>query len=254
MKKLSSLALSLSIHIFLIIATTMLYISVEKKLEAAEMKNKKSLCINLKNYRPTRGTPQKVVTKKSKKKKRKKKKRKYVKKKEIHRQNLLESKKEKKQPKNSFQSTHKEMKQSNVQKVKQPQRKCLQNQRNRSIKQITQPAMQTNEQNQSSVYVKREEIDYSIKYLSEHSNKIRELISKNLYYPRKARKRHLQGTVRIMFSLTASGKVNTIEVVSSNSRLLSNAAISTIRNIQDKIPTPSENITITVPIVYKLIE
>ena len=89
-------------------------------------------------------------------------------------------------------------------------------------------------------------------YLQEHIAKIAELLRENLYYPRRARKRGIVGEVNVKFTLSRDGEVHSIEIISSNSEILSRAAIRTIENSSGEFPKPSEELTLHVPINYEL--
>lgn len=89
-------------------------------------------------------------------------------------------------------------------------------------------------------------------YVDEHLQKISELLSKNLYYPRSARKRNIQGDVVVRFLLSKNAAITNIEVVSSESEILSRAAVQTIKNLSGKLPLPPENLLLNVPISYRL--
>lgn len=89
-------------------------------------------------------------------------------------------------------------------------------------------------------------------YISEHLKKISQLLSENLYYPRSARKRNIQGAVIVKFKLSTSAKVSKIEIVSSKSEILSRAAIKTIENLSGSFPRPPQELLLHVPITYKL--
>ncbi|MDF1876448.1 energy transducer TonB [Sulfurimonas sp. SAG-AH-194-L11] len=89
-------------------------------------------------------------------------------------------------------------------------------------------------------------------YIDENIAKIIALLQENLYYPRRARKRGIQGEVIVRFSLSADAKVSNIEVLSSQSDVLSRGAIQTIKNIDSKLPKPKQSITFNLPISYRL--
>lgn len=89
-------------------------------------------------------------------------------------------------------------------------------------------------------------------YVNQHLAKISELLQENLYYPRRARKRGVQGEVIVKFDLSTQAEVSNIEVISSSSKILSRGAIKTIQNLSMKFPKPEEKLTLSVPIAYKL--
>jgi len=89
-------------------------------------------------------------------------------------------------------------------------------------------------------------------YKSNNLSKIAKLLQENLYYPRRARKRGIEGKVVVRFVLQKDATVNNIEVVSSKSAILSRGAVKTIDNLSGKFPKPDEVLTLTVPISYYL--
>jgi protein TonB len=90
------------------------------------------------------------------------------------------------------------------------------------------------------------------KYVEDNLAKIIELLQENLYYPRRARKRGVEGEVIVKFKLSTTSEVSNIKVLSSNSDILSRGAIRTIENLSFKFPKPSEDLDLKVPIYYKL--
>jgi len=93
---------------------------------------------------------------------------------------------------------------------------------------------------------------YQKEYLDQHLNKIRELIAANIYYPRKARRRHIEGKVILRVILTQNGKIKQMEVVTSVSPTLSHAAKQVMIMIEDQLPHPKEEIDLTIPFIYQL--
>ncbi|EDZ61547.1 siderophore-mediated iron transport protein TonB [Sulfurimonas gotlandica GD1] len=89
-------------------------------------------------------------------------------------------------------------------------------------------------------------------YMQEHIAKIIQLLQDNLYYPRRARKRGTVGEVMVKFTLSTDAVAHSIKVVSSNSEILSRAAIKTIEELSGKFPKPSEVLILHVPINYSL--
>ncbi|QOP45248.1 TonB family protein [Sulfurimonas paralvinellae] len=81
---------------------------------------------------------------------------------------------------------------------------------------------------------------------------IAKLLQKNLSYPRRARKRGIEGEVIVKFTLKTNAEVTDIEIVSSKSDVLSRGAVKTLENLSGKFPKPDEALTLTVPIDYKL--
>jgi periplasmic protein TonB len=89
-------------------------------------------------------------------------------------------------------------------------------------------------------------------YIDKNIQKIRELIVENLYYPLRAKRQGIVGKVIVKFHLSKDSNVNGINVVSSDNEILSRAAIKTIENLSNKFPSPQNEITLHVPIIYKL--
>jgi len=90
------------------------------------------------------------------------------------------------------------------------------------------------------------------KYVDENLVKIAQLLQENLYYPRRARKRGVQGEVLVKFNLSQNAEVTNVKVLSSKSDILSRGAIKTINDLSFKFPKPKEKLTLSVPILYKL--
>ena len=114
----------------------------------------------------------------------------------------------------------------------------------------TQPIEHLEEEPLESIQEKESRL--AQEYMNENIKKISKLLSENLYYPRSARKRNIQGKVMVKFKLSRSAKAYDIEVTSSQSEILSRAAIRTIENLSEKFPSPQEELILHVPITYKL--
>ncbi|CAI6149199.1 MAG: hypothetical protein SPLUMA2_SPLUMAMAG2_00915 [uncultured Sulfurimonas sp.] len=89
-------------------------------------------------------------------------------------------------------------------------------------------------------------------YIDENIKKIIALLQENLHYPRRARKRGIQGEVLVRFTVSVEAQISNIVVISSNSDILSRGAVQTINNIDNKLPKPEQEITFNVPISYTL--
>ena len=89
-------------------------------------------------------------------------------------------------------------------------------------------------------------------YKEKNLAKIAQLLQENLYYPRRARKRGIEGEVIVSFTLTKDAKVTAIKVLSSQSDILSRAAKKTLEELSGEFPKPDEKLTLTVPITYNL--
>lgn len=96
------------------------------------------------------------------------------------------------------------------------------------------------------------EIKEEDEYLKEHIAIITKLLQDNLYYPRSARKRAIEGNVVVKFKLLPNASVAYITVLKSPSEVLSRGAIQTIENISSKFPKPKKELILEVPISYKL--
>ena len=92
----------------------------------------------------------------------------------------------------------------------------------------------------------------SNEYASINIDKLRKRIANALYYPRKARRRHIEGIVKVQFTLTTKGNITNIHIVDTPNNTLSKAALKTLQNIKNFSPKPSKNIIINLPISYKL--
>lgn len=90
------------------------------------------------------------------------------------------------------------------------------------------------------------------RYFEAHLAVISELLQKNLYYPRMARKRGITGEVVVAFELSVEGEVAHIDVTSGEKSILNDAAVRTVERLSGKFPKPSEPITLHVPIRYEL--
>lgn len=90
------------------------------------------------------------------------------------------------------------------------------------------------------------------KYINQNILKIQKLLQENLYYPRRARKRGITGEVVVTFTLYTDATVSTISVLTSNSAILSRAAIKTIERLSGSFPKPEEELILSVPIEYRL--
>ena len=89
-------------------------------------------------------------------------------------------------------------------------------------------------------------------YTQLHLQEIATLISNNIYYPRRARKKHIEGRVVLRFDIDTSGHVKHIEVVESHKKILSHAAVQTIEELDGSFPHPDDEVTITIPLEFKL--
>lgn len=85
-----------------------------------------------------------------------------------------------------------------------------------------------------------------------YQTQILEIIRKNLKYPGNARRRGIEGTVIVRFTIHGSGRTGDIQVVnSSGAALLDKASLDTIR-ICSFPPPPRSSMTLSVPITFRL--
>ncbi len=84
---------------------------------------------------------------------------------------------------------------------------------------------------------------------------IRRKIKESLYYPRMARRMHLQGDVRVAFTVHGDGQVEAVRVIAAPREILARAAARTIRRLHLP-PIPQglglKRMEITVPITFRL--
>lgn len=93
---------------------------------------------------------------------------------------------------------------------------------------------------------------YSSSYTKLNIKKIKALIAKSVYYPKQARRRHVEGVVKVRFDLHEDGSISNIKVINSAHELLDSAATKTIQKLQGRFPKPQERVTLVVPIAFKL--
>lgn len=89
-------------------------------------------------------------------------------------------------------------------------------------------------------------------YVNRHLTAIAKLLQENLYYPRRARKRGIEGEVVVKFTLQTDAQVTDIEIISSKNAILSRGAKKTLQDLSGEFPRPDEELTLTVPISYSL--
>lgn len=90
------------------------------------------------------------------------------------------------------------------------------------------------------------------KYLKSHFIYIKNMIQRNLTYPRVARKMGWEGKVTVSFVVCENGYVDSIKIIeTSGIRILDNNAVDTIRRVSP-FPKPPVKAELIVPIVYRL--
>ena len=89
-------------------------------------------------------------------------------------------------------------------------------------------------------------------YMSEHMAVIAKLLQENLYYPRMARKRHIEGEVLAAFTIETDGTVGNVALKKHARPVLDRAAVQTIESLSGLLPHPEAALTIEVPIRFVL--
>lgn len=92
----------------------------------------------------------------------------------------------------------------------------------------------------------------SERYLNEHLSRIAQLLQEYLYYPRMARKRHIEGEVLAVFTLEKDGTVHDISVEKHARKILDRAAVQTIALLSGRMPHPDHALRLEVPIRFVL--
>lgn len=117
---------------------------------------------------------------------------------------------------------------------------------------IKEKAVQTPLEEQQEDSLKPKQDEFLNEYMKINSHKITQLLRENLYYPMSARKRNITGLVNVKFTLSVDAKVYDIKIIESNSDILSRAATKTLEDLSQKFPKPKEEVTLSIPIDYKL--
>lgn len=102
------------------------------------------------------------------------------------------------------------------------------------------------------IAVSEPKVSYEAQYIQDNIALINALIKKNLYYPRLAKKRGLQGKAMVSFTLNLEGQVLDIQALGLLSSILKKSAIKTVQKASSAFPHPSEVLALRIPIVYKL--
>jgi len=88
-------------------------------------------------------------------------------------------------------------------------------------------------------------------YLNLNFSKIVSAINEAKFYPRRARRLHIEGIVKIKFLLKCNKSVKIISV-HCQKRFLKKATIKIIKDASSEFPKPPKDIEISVPIEFKL--
>jgi protein TonB len=90
------------------------------------------------------------------------------------------------------------------------------------------------------------------KYLAEHFAYIRDIIEKNLVYPRLAQRNSWTGKTIVFFTVQKNGHVKDIRIMkSSGYNILDESVIETIRKVQP-FPRPPTSVDVTIPLSFEL--
>ncbi|MHC3995340.1 energy transducer TonB [Thiomicrolovo sp. ZZH C-3] len=95
-------------------------------------------------------------------------------------------------------------------------------------------------------------VQSSESYMNEHLAVIAQLLRRHLYYPRIARKRHIEGEVIASFRVDPDGTVHDVTIRQHARAILDRAAIRTITSLSGRLPHPRQALTLNVPIRFVL--
>jgi len=88
-------------------------------------------------------------------------------------------------------------------------------------------------------------------YISTNFAKIQRAVVQNRYYPKIAKRLHIQGEVKASFYLLPSGKIEDLKATGAK-KILCKAAKKTILRASQDFPHPKERVKINIPIIYSL--
>ena len=94
--------------------------------------------------------------------------------------------------------------------------------------------------------------NYKEEFLKKNLLLIKKYIQNHVKYSKRARKMNIEGDVLVEFSLSKNGQITDIKALSGH-RLLRKSTIKAIHKASTYFPKVNKNITIKVPIEYKLI-
>jgi protein TonB len=87
----------------------------------------------------------------------------------------------------------------------------------------------------------------------QYRNRIKQQIDDAIEYPQRARRRNLEGVVKVIFTIGDRGELVSISVsTSSGSRILDRSAIKAVQTAAPFDPPPKGSVTLELPIKYKL--
>ena len=89
--------------------------------------------------------------------------------------------------------------------------------------------------------------------LQNYTARIRAIVMRHRHYPRIARKLHYEGMVKLRFTITKTGSVQDLRVVSSSKHaVLDRAALATLKEAAREFPPPPQKMEIVLPLEYRL--
>lgn len=94
--------------------------------------------------------------------------------------------------------------------------------------------------------------DYKTNFIKNNLHLIQKHISNNIKYSRIAKKLKIEGRVILKFSLSKNGTISNIRTLSGH-KLLIKSTIKALHKASSYFPKVNQDITITIPIKYKLI-
>lgn len=178
---------------------------------------------------------EKVVNKKVKKQEKKKIEKKVIKEKK---RKIVKKEKKKKIVKKDKKKIVKKEK-NNIEKKEPLKENKIEKTNNKEVKKIAEVKKQTSKKS------------YEKEFINKNLQKIIALIKKNIIYPKRARKRHIEGLVVIEFLLNIDAKIEKFKIIKGN-KLLSKATIKAINNALKDFPKVKKDLHLRVPILYKL--
>jgi len=239
-----SLFLSLAIHTLILLSLVGVYKYVFPSSKPAQQEKK--ICVNLTCIKQKAVVYQEHKIQKQKVKKTKPLHKKIVKKPVIHKKAPVQKPKRVKK-KVPLKKEIKKEEQKVVEKSVEPME---------PVQSVDADPVKEQLQVEKKVEVSKENVQNIVseqeKYLQDNLAIIAQLIKENLYYPRMARKRGIQGSVTVRFMLLKDATVTQITTISSSSGILTRAAIKTIAELSGKFPKPKTDLMLTVPIIYSL--
>lgn len=107
------------------------------------------------------------------------------------------------------------------------------------------------EEAQEQEALKKSVKTYEQEFVDEHLRQIVMLIQKNIRYPKRARILKVQGRVMVEFTILSNGKLQNIQALEGH-KLLIKSSLNAINDAAASFPKVKEQITLKVPIEYKL--